>query len=150
MGRGGRGFNTIVALAGRRLAVTLGGDRSKLRAIAVGDLIEYLVGVRDEPRAVGQRFDVGSDDVLSIPEMVDAVAEILRRPRPAKVRLPLAPLRAAAPLIERLGRLPRGAFRGFIDALRVDAVGDPTAIQALLPRPLLSFREAAERALSVA
>jgi hypothetical protein len=29
--------------------------------------------------------------------------------------------------------------------MKVDSVGDPTPIRAILPRPLLSFRQCAER-----
>ena len=52
-------------------------------------------------------------------------------------------------VIERMSKTPRGAFKGFVDSLKTDMIGDPTAIRAILPRPLLSFRQAVERALAV-
>lgn len=150
VGIGGRGFDTVVSQAKRRTAVTLGGDRPKMRAIAVDDLIYYLAGVLDDPRTFGQRYEVGSDDVLSMNEMIDAVADLLGKAHPRKVQIPGALLGALAPLVERMGKLPRGALKGLLDSLKVDGIGDPMPIRAVLPRPLLSFRQAAERALAVA
>lgn len=147
VGRGGRGFDTILANAKRRVAFVVGGGRLRLRSIGIDDLVYYLVGVRDEPRAFGRRFDVGSDDVLTIREMIDVAADVLGRPHPLKVTVPRAVLAAVAPLIERAAKMPRGGIRGLLDSLDTDDVGDPAPIRLLLPRPLLSYREAACRAI---
>ncbi len=58
-------------------------------------------------------------------------------------------LSVIAPFVERTGRLPGGAMTGFVDSMKVDAVGDPMPIRAILPRPLLTFRQAAQRALAL-
>ena len=148
VGVGGRGFDTVVSQAKRRIAITLGGNRPKMRTIALDDLIYYLVGVLDDPSAYGQCYDVGNDDVLAMNQMIDVTADILGGRHPVKAQVPGALLGALAPLIERMSKLPRGSVRGFMDSLKTDAVGDPMPIRALLPRPLLSFRQAAERALA--
>lgn len=148
VGRGGQGFGTAVSQARRRLAVTLGGDRPLMRSIAVGDLVSYLPGILDEPHSHGLRLAVGNDDVLSMNGMIDVLASILGRPAPRKVQVPRALLRGLAPVVERLGRLQKGALGGLVDSLGTDLVGNPGPIRALLPGPLLSFQEAAERALA--
>ncbi len=148
-GTGGRGFDACVGQAGRRVAITLGGDRPRMRTIAVDDLVGYLVGVLDDPRSFGQCYDVGNDDILSMNQSIDVIAGILGKRRPRKVQVPPALLGALAPLLERLAGLPAGAAKGFVDGIKVDCIGDPGPIRALLPRPLLSFREAVERALEV-
>jgi len=147
VGRGERGFDTIIANAKRRIAFVVGGGRLRLRSIALNDLVYYLVGVLDEPRAYSRRFDAGSDDVLTIPAMIDIAADILGRPYPLKVAVPRAVLAAVAPLIERAAKMPRGAIRGLLDSLDTDDVGDPAPIRLLLPRPLLSYHQAARRAI---
>jgi uncharacterized protein YbjT (DUF2867 family) len=149
VGVGGRGFDTIVSNAKRRIAINLGGDRPKMRTIAIDDLVYYLVGVLNEPRAYRQCYDVGNDDVLSINQLTDITSDILGWPHPVKLLLPLAPLGALAPLIERVGKLSRGTIKGFVDSLKVDAIGDPLPIRTILPRPLLSFRQAVEQALTI-
>ncbi len=148
VGIGGRGFDAVVAGARRRLAVTLVGDRPMFRTIAVDDLVEDLIGVLHHPEAAGRRLDVGGDDVLSVNRMIDIVAGLLGRKPPPKLRIPRLLLRAIAPLAGRLAKLPPGAFPAFVEGLDADSIGDPAPIRAMLPRQRLSFREAAERAIT--
>ncbi len=148
VGVGGRGFDTVVGNAQRRVAFALSGDRPKMRTIALSDLIYYLVGVLGEPRAAGQGYDVGNDDVLSMNQLIDTTADLLDRPHPVKLRIPLGLLGAFAPLLDRMGKLPRGAMKGIVDGVRVDMIGDPQPIRVLLPRPLQSFRQAVQQALT--
>jgi hypothetical protein len=102
-----------------------------MRTIALDDLIYYLAGVLDDPHAYRQGYDVGSDDVLAINQMIDIAAEILGRRHPVKIQIPRALLGTLAPLIDRVSK-PRGALKGFVDSLKVDAVGDPNPIRAHL------------------
>jgi uncharacterized protein YbjT (DUF2867 family) len=148
VGPGGRGFDTMVGNAKRRIATTMGGDRPQMRTIALDDLIYYLGGVLDDARAYQQRYDVGNDDVLSINQLIDGIADILGRRRPFKIQIPPVLLGALAPLGERLGNLPGGAIKGLVESMNVDMIGDPLPIRAILPRPLLSFRESVARALA--
>lgn len=147
VGAGGRGFGMVASQAKKSVAVGMGGQQ-KMRSIAVDDLIYYLVSVRNDPCAYQQCFDVGNDDVLTNSQMIDAAAEVLGRRHPTKLKISPTLLGALAPLIERVGKLPRGAIKGLVDSLEGDASGDPMPIRSILPRPLLSFRQAAERALT--
>lgn len=149
VGVGGQGFNMMMSQAKKSTAFVMGSGQQKFRNIALDDLIYYLVGVLNDPRAYGQCYDVGCDDVLTSDQMIDVAAEVLGRKHPKKIHLSRAFLRSLAPLIERVGKLPHGAMRGLVDSLKTDSVGDPTPIRAILPRPPLSYRQAVERALTV-
>ena len=138
----------MVAQARGPVAVMMGNGRQKWRNIAVDDLIYYLVGVLDDPRTYGQRYDVGCDDILTNDQMVDVAAGVLGRRRPIKIHLPRAMLAALAPAIERMAKLPRGAFSGLLEGMDDDAVGDPSPIRRLLPRPPLPYRQAIAAALA--
>jgi len=142
VGEGGRGFGILASQARKGVVVSLA-SRSRMRTIALGDLVYYLVSVLDEPRAFGQRFDVGSDDVLSNRQMIDINADLVNRSHPIKIGIPLSLIGLLAPVIERLAKAPKGGIRGFLDSLDGDGAGDPMPIRALLPRPLKSYREAA-------
>ena len=151
VGVGGRGFDMMASQAKRPVSMNLfGGGRQKMRNIAVDDLVYYLVGVLNDPRAYGQRYDVGCDDLLTNNQMIDMTAEILGRHHPIKIDVPRTLLRALAPLIERAGKLPKGSIKGVLDGLQTDLNGDPMPIRAILPRPPLPYRQAVERALSSA
>ena len=102
----------------------------------------------DHPEAIGHRFDVGGGDVLSTNETIDIVADLLERKPPIKLHMPRSLLHAIAPAAGRFAKLPLGAFPALVEALDVDSIGDPAPILAMLPRPRLSFRLAAARAIS--
>jgi uncharacterized protein YbjT (DUF2867 family) len=149
VGVGGRGFDTMVSQAKRPVSINLlGGGQQKMRNIAVDDLVYYLVGVLNDPRAYGQCYDVGCDDILTNNQMMDITVELLGRHHPIKPDVPQTLLSALAPLIERTSKLPRGSIKGVLDSLKTDAIGDPMPIRTILPRPPLPYRQAVERALT--
>jgi len=148
VGVGGQGFDIMVANARRSVALMMATPRQRNRNIAVDDLVYYLVGVLEDPRAYGQCYDVGCADILTNDQMTDVAAEVLGRKHPYKIYLSPTLLGTLAPLIERVSKLPKGSFKGILESLDTDAIGDPMPIRAILPRPPLSYREAVERALS--
>ena len=148
VGVGGRGFDTMVGQAKRQVAIMMGSGQQKMRNIALYDLVYYLVGVLNDPRAYGQAYDVGCDDIHTNDQMVDVAAEVLGRRYPIKFHLTRTLLGALAPLIERASKFPKGAVKGFLDSLKTDLIGDPMPIREILPRPPLSYRQAVERALT--
>ena len=148
IGVGGTGFGLTVNQAKGPVAVDLGSGQQKMCNIAIDDLVYYLVGVLDEPRACGQCYDVGCDDVLTNDQMIDMTADVLGRSHPAKIHIPLSLVEALTPIIERAGKFPPGALKAFLESFRTDFVGDPMPIRAILPQPLLSYRQALERALA--
>jgi uncharacterized protein YbjT (DUF2867 family) len=148
VGIGGRGFGMTVAQARSSVALVLGNGRSRMRGIWVGDLVYYLIGALDEPRTFGRAYDVGNDEVPSTDQMIDLVAEVLGRRPPIKIHVPLALLSAAVPLLERLAKTPPGALKDIAASLGHDGIGDPMPIRAVLPRPLLPYRDAVAKALN--
>ncbi len=147
VGVGGQGFNMMVSNAKRRVAIIIGSGRNVFRCIAINDLVYFLVGVLKDQRAYGQCYDVGSDDILSNNQMIDIVAEVIGRRHPRKLHIPLSLLNIIAPLIERMGKLPKSSMKGMLDGMKTDMIGDPGPVRIILNRPLLSFRQAVERVL---
>jgi nucleoside-diphosphate-sugar epimerase len=147
IGMAGRGFNTVVTQSRRRIAVTMAGEHPKMRGIAIDDLVYYLVGMLEDTRTFNKRYDVGNEEVLSMNEMIDILAEMNDKRPPIKIQIPEGVLNVFAPFLGKIAKFPQGAVRGFIDALEVDSIGDPLPIRTLLPRRLMSFREAAKRAM---
>ena len=148
VGVGGHGFNMMVSQARSAVAVMMGNGRQKWRNIALDDLVYYLVGVLDDPRTHGQRYDVGCDAILTNDQMVNVAADALGRRHPVKLHIPMALTASLAPLIERLAKLPKGAMSSFVEGMKDDAIGDPMPIRRILPRQPLSYRDAVERALN--
>jgi nucleoside-diphosphate-sugar epimerase len=147
VGKGGFGFDSMIAQTRRRWALVFGDDRHLQRGIAVDDLVYYLVGILRDRRSYGQAYDVGCDDTLTYYQMVDAAADALGRPRPRKIRIPRGLILMMAPFLERNGRFSKGAIRGLFGDREPSMVGDPKPIRGLLPRTLKSYRRAVEWAL---
>ena len=148
VGVGGQGFNMMLSNARRRISTVMGSGQQKFRSIAIDDLVYYLVGVLNDSRSYEQRYDVGSDDVLTNDQMIDVVAEVLGQRHPAKFHIPQMLLIALSPLIERMSKLPRGSMKGILDSMKTDLVGDPMPIRRILPRPPLSNRQSVEQTLA--
>jgi len=147
VGKGGHGFDGMIAQAKRRLAVVIGSGSQLWRNIALDDLLYYMIGVLDDARTYGQSYEVGCDDILSYNQMIDVAADVLGKQHPLKVTLPTTLILMLAPLVERSGRLSKGALEGLFGGGKIDMVGNPVPIRAILPRPPMSYRLAIERAL---
>lgn len=148
VGVGGQGFDMLVSNAKRRISIVIGSGQQRFRPIALDNLVYDLVGVLNDPRAHGQCYDVGCDDILTSDHMIDLAAEVLGRNHPRKLHIPQLLLGALAPLIERVAKFPKGAITGLLDGMKTDMIGDPTPIRTLLPRQPLPYREAVEHALT--
>jgi uncharacterized protein YbjT (DUF2867 family) len=146
VGKGGNGFDSVVVDARKSRASLMGA--TKMRTIFVDDLVYYLAGVLNEPRAFGQRLAVGSSDVMTKSQMIDVVAELLGRQPPKKSQMPLGVVKFMAPLIERSRKMPKGALRGILDSVGTDLDGDTSLIRTILPREPLTFRQSAQRVLA--
>ena len=147
VGIGGQGFNMVLANAQKRSAFVLGTGKNKFRCIAIDDLVYNLIGVLNEPRAYGQVYEVGSDDVLTSDALIDAAADVTRHSHPKKIHIPLGLIRFAAPLIELIAKSPKGSIKGALGGMGADLIGNPSAIRKLLPRKPLSYKEAVAKAL---
>lgn len=128
-------------------AIVLGDGTQKFRTIAVDDLTYYLAGVLDDPRSFGHHYGVGSDDVMTTGQTMDVAAHHLGRRRPVKIHVPSHLLGLAAPLVERVSGIPRGAMKGLADSTQVDMIGDPRSVRAILQRTPRSYRQAVVDAL---
>ncbi len=149
VGVGGQGFNMMVGNAKKRFAIMIGAGNQKFRCIAIDDLIYYLVGVLNDTSAYGKGFDVGSDDILTSNQMLDAVAEVMGRNHPKKIHIPIGLLSAMAPIIERIAKMPKGAMKGMVEGIQSDMIGNPAPIRTILTKTPLTNREAVAKALEV-
>lgn len=149
VGIGGQGFNMVLANAQKSTAFVIGNGRNKFRSIAIDDLVYNLIGVLNEPKAYGQCYEVGSNDILTSNQLIDEAADVVGHSHPKKIYIPLGLLRFAAPLIERIAKSPKGAIKGALGGLGVDMIGNPSAIRRLLTRKPLTYKEAVAQAYKV-
>ncbi|WP_419800895.1 SDR family oxidoreductase [Mucilaginibacter sp.] len=148
VGIGGQGFNAVLSNAKKGTAMVMGNGKQRFRCIAISDLVYYLTGILNEPKAFGQAYDVGGDELYNMDQMIDIVANILKNPHPKKFHLPMGGIRALSFILEPMMKMQKGALKGLIDSMETELIGvDPKAITKILPRTLLSFEQAAEKAI---
>ena len=78
-GRYGMVIPTFVQQALNAEPITVFGDGTQTRSFAyVGDVVRALIGLMNEPRAVGKVFNVGTDQEISIHDLAKTVKRLTR------------------------------------------------------------------------
>jgi len=83
-----------------------GRGRILLQPLAVENLVEALMKALTDPQAVGQIFEAGGPDRLSLNAMIDLIAEAKGAVSYVKVYFPMALLRPLATLLQYLPFFP--------------------------------------------
>ena len=146
VGLGGQGFNMLLANARKRVAIVVGSGNFKFRTIAISDLAFILAAVLANKETYGQAFDIGSNDVFTMNQMIDIAAETIGKKPPVKLHIPTGIIRTFANLIGRIGKMPEGAMKGMIDSVENEMIGDPTPLNKILGREMLNFRQSVQKA----
>ena len=150
VGVGGQGYNAVVSNAKKSTAFIMGNGKQRYRSIAISDLVYYLEGLLNEPKAFGQAYDIGGDEMYNMEQMIDLVADILKRPHPRKLHIPMGVMGTLSFILEPLMKMQKGSLKSYVDGMESELIGvDPIAIRKLLPRPLLTFEEASRKALGL-
>lgn len=142
----GDGFVNLFARLSRYSPVVplIGGGRMKFQPIAVESVAKAFVKSLNEPRAIGQTFELCGQEVLTLAEIVDAILAVTKRRR-VKLTLPFGVARVQAALLEfvcakLLGQAPP-LNRDQLLMLQEDNVGDCATAAALFGLKPLPFRE---------
>ncbi|SDD47756.1 NAD(P)H-binding protein [Nocardioides lianchengensis] len=151
VGGGSTSFELMRKLS-RRMPVTLVPTWMKrsLQPVAVEDVVEVLtraVGV-DDPARIDRPYDLGGDEVLTYPELLDLYADVanLRRPQ---ITVPFVPMWLVGEVAALLSQMPRGTVTSLVDSLSHEMVcRDDDVRRDLVPgHGFVPLREAVERSL---
>ncbi|MEO8449779.1 MAG: SDR family oxidoreductase [Gemmatimonadota bacterium] len=148
VGAGSASFEIIHDLA-RKLPVMICPRwvRSRCEPIALDQVLEYLVGVLDEPRTIGEVLEVGGGEVLTYEEMLRRCAAALG----LRLRILVVPVltpRLSSYWLNLVTNVPIGVARPLVEGLRNDVVTTDRRIREWIPVTPLTFRQAVDRALA--
>ena len=120
--------------------------RSRTRPIALDDLLAYLEGVIAIPEMAGATYDVGGSETLTYHDLMQQYAREIGR------AIYVIPVPVLTPVLSSywldfVTAVPTRIARPLIEGLKLDLLADDRPIRALLPVPLLSYREAIRSAL---
>ncbi|MCW2817438.1 MAG: 3 beta-hydroxysteroid dehydrogenase/Delta 5--_4-isomerase [Marmoricola sp.] len=94
--------------------------RSRLQPVAIEDVVTLLCGAL-EGEARDRHYDVGGASVLTYPELLRTIAEVMGLRRPQLV-LPWAPKRLVGPVVAGLTGMDRPTVTALVDSLSHDMV----------------------------
>ncbi|MCD9624034.1 SDR family oxidoreductase [Rhabdothermincola salaria] len=120
---------------------------TRCQPIAVRDVLAYLVGVLDEPHALGRVLEIGGPDVLTYRQMMEVFAEVEGLRRRLIVTVPVLSPSLSSRWVGLVTPLPSDLARPLIDSLVNEVVVHQPDILDIVPRDLLTYRESLEVAL---
>jgi uncharacterized protein YbjT (DUF2867 family) len=121
--------------------------RTRCQPIAMRDVLRLLVGVLGQGGAAGRVLEVGGPDVLSYREMMDIYAEEAGLPKRRLIPVPVLSPALSSLWVGLVTPLPASLARPLVDSLINEVTADTTAIQELVPGPMLPYRDAVRAAL---
>jgi uncharacterized protein YbjT (DUF2867 family)/uncharacterized protein YndB with AHSA1/START domain len=115
--------------------------RSKSPPIALENVLEYLIGVAQKEEAAGAIYDVAGPEMLTYEDLLRQYAGHVGK-RPWIIAVPVLTPRLSSYWLRLITAVPTSTARALIDGLKLHIEADDSAIRALVPQRLLSYREA--------
>jgi len=148
LGSGSASFEILRYLVERLPAmVTPRWVQSLNQPIAIRDVIAYLVGCLEHPATEGQTYDIGGPDILTYRDLLKIYAEEAGLRQRLIIPVPVLTPTLSAYWIRFISPVPTSIALPLTEGLTSDAICTENRIQSIMPRKLLSCREAIRLAL---
>ncbi|MFO1412446.1 MAG: SDR family oxidoreductase [Burkholderiales bacterium] len=122
--------------------------RSRSQPIALDDVLAYLERLPALGDAATGAFDVGGPQVLTYEQLMRIFGDLVGR-HPVIVPLPVLTPTLSSYWLNFVTAVPTNVARALIEGLAHDVLADDAPIRALVPRALMTYREAAAAALAI-
>jgi uncharacterized protein YbjT (DUF2867 family) len=120
---------------------------TRTQPIALDDAVHYLTGVLDRHEAVGRVFEIGGPDVLTYAEMLRRAGRVRNGRTVPILTVPLLTPRLSSLWISLVTDVDTTTARNLIESMDTEVVVHDDSIQSVVPRRLMTYDEAVERAL---
>lgn len=148
LGSGGASFEMIRAFCGHlRVMFAPRWMDTKCQPIAIGNVLEYLVGCLQHPETAGNIYEIGGPEVLSWRELFRIYAEEAGLPPRTVVVLPMRIHRISIGWMNLVTPVSVALIRPLIERMREEVLCHDNRIQDIVPQKLYSAREVITRAL---
>lgn len=115
--------------------------RSRSPPIALDNLLEYLIGVALHEEAAGKIYDVAGPEMLSYEELLRQYGDYVGK-HPRIISVPVLTPHLSTYWLRLITAVPTSTARALIEGLKLHIEADDSAIRALIPQHLLTYREA--------
>jgi uncharacterized protein YbjT (DUF2867 family) len=148
IGAGSASFQIIRQLAARLpVMVTPSWVRTECQPIYIDDVVEYLVGVLEEPATAGETYDIGGPDVLTYQEILTTTAELLVGRRPLIIPVPVLSPGLSARWLGLVTDVDVSVAKPLVDGLANRVVVTDRSIDEYVTPDLTGFEESVTLAL---
>jgi len=120
--------------------------RTRTQPIAAADVVRYLVGVLDEPRATGRVFEIGGPETMQYVTMLRRVAEIKNRPL-FIVPVPLLSPGLSSRWLALVTDVDTQTGRSLIDSMANEVVVTDDSIRTIVDFEPMTYDDAVRTAL---
>lgn len=120
---------------------------TRTQPIAVPDVVRYLVGVLENPSALGQTFEIGGPDVLRYIEMLQRAAKVQGRYLP-NISVPLLTPSLSSWWLALVTDVDIPTARNLVDSMTNEVVVRNHAIFDVVPGDCIGYDEAVRLALA--
>ncbi|HEX4686865.1 MAG TPA: NAD(P)H-binding protein [Nocardioides sp.] len=120
---------------------------TRTQPIAVDDVIRYLVGVADDPRARGRVFEIGGPEAMTYVEMLRVASEVADGNRVPIVTVPVLTPRLSSYWLALVTDVDTTTGRNLIDSMGTEVVVTDHSVREIVPFDPVPYAEAVRRAL---
>jgi uncharacterized protein YbjT (DUF2867 family) len=149
VGAGSESFRTLRSLV-ERLPVMLAPAwlKTPTQAIAIADVLRYLIEAAERPEARGREIQIGSAEVLTYGEMLDLMAQALGVRKRPRIPVPLLTPWLSSHWIGLVTPVDAGVARPLIEGLATDTTVSDRSGMELFDFDPRSFTQALREALA--
>lgn len=122
--------------------------KTRTQPVALSDVLRYLVGVLDNPAAIGKVFEIGGPEVLCYADMLKRAAAISKKRVPPIVPVPLLTPRLSSLWLSLVTDVDQATARNLIDSMNNEVVVTDRSILDVVPGEPVGYDEAVRVALA--
>lgn len=115
--------------------------------VAVDDVVRYLAGVIDEPRAIGRVFEIGGPEQLTYLEMLQQAAEVMTGHRVPIFTVPVLTPKLSSYWISFVTNVDVTTGRNLIDSMGTEVIQTDRDILDVVPGDTISYQDAVRQAI---
>lgn len=122
--------------------------KTKTQPVALPDVLRYLVGVLDNPAAIGKVFEIGGPEVLCYADMLKRAAAISKKRVPPILPVPLLTPRLSSLWLSLVTDVDQATARNLVDSMNNEVVVTDHGIRDVVPGEPMGYDEAVRVALA--
>lgn len=120
---------------------------TQVQPIAIRNVLQYLIGCLEHPRAKGETFDIGGPEVVTYRQLFDIYAQEAHLPKRIIIPVPVLTPRLSSYWIHLVTPVPASLAQPLAEGLSNPVVCQDNRIRELIPQELLDCRQTIRLAL---